>query len=759
VTVLVVAAILFPVLIWGVYRAQLSNSNDVRDWLPAEYPETQQYRWFARHFGTHDFVLVSWPGCTLQDPRLDEFAGQLSKRTRRAADGASLGQIFTGRSLLEQLTAPPIELSERRANSRLRGAVIGPDAQQTCAVVMLPDAAARRLEPSFELILQAAESVGVPRGEVRMGGVPVINAALNRESTNSLLRLAGLSGVLGLVIAWFCFRELRLTTLVIGVGVYSAAASLSVVPLAGVPMNAILITMVPLVYVAALSGAIHLTNYYLDAVQHSGPLQAPGRALARAAMPLLLAAVTTMFGLLSLGFSDLNPIRLFGIFSAVGVAIGFAAQVLILPAALVVWKPRVSSASGRLKRDAAGPASHLGLWPKLGRSVVEHPHIVLFVYLLVVGVGATGLPKLRTSIQMMRLFSSSSPVIPMTRWLEENLGATIPLEVVVRFRPESDTSVVDRMRLVAALSGRLRGLPGASGCLSAATFAPSAVTSSAHLGIVERAYINTKLKRSSNLLRESGWLAQDGNEELWRISLRVRGIEDLDYDALVTTIRNSINPLLDEQLGDGRAGVDVVVTGTAPIVFKARRSLLEGMLFGLGTDVTLIVIGVIAITRSWMSGIVMLVLSVAPTTLVFGTMGLLGVVVDIGSAMTPCIAVGVTVDDGIHLLLCHRQGIRNGLSLPHATLFAYDTCGRAIVQSWGIIGIALAAFALSSFVPTFRFGLLMFFLLTVSMLTNLLFLPALLAGPIGRWIAPHTPPMEAGTGPALPANAPSPDIP
>jgi predicted RND superfamily exporter protein len=92
------------------------------------------------------------------------------------------------------------------------------------------------------------------------------------------------------------------------------------------------------------------------------------------------------------------------------------------------------------------------------------------------------------------------------------------------------------------------------------------------------------------------------------------------------------------------------------------------------------------------------------------------------------------VDDVIHFMLCHRRGTREGLTLPNATLLAYGTCGRAIVQSWGIIGVGLAAFALSSFVPTFRFGMLMLLLLTVGMLGNLFFLPSLLTGPLGHWM-------------------------
>jgi predicted RND superfamily exporter protein len=731
-TILMVALALVPLIIWGGYRANLSNSNDVRDWLPTDYPETLQYRWFTQHFGAQDFIVASWPGCTLDDSRLDEFVDRLSQLAGESTSGAAVGRIFTGRSLLAQLSDAPIELSQSLAVSRLRGTVIGPDGQQTCAVIMLPDATAGRLEPTLELIEQAAESAGVDRNELRLGGIPVVNAALNRESTNSLVRLAGLSGLLGLVIAWFCFHDLRLTTLVLAVGVYSAAASVAVVPLAGVPLNAVLITMVPLVYVTAVSGAIHLSNYYLGALEHTSPLEAPGKAVSHAALPLLLAAATTMLGLLSLSYSDLNPIRMFGVFSAVGVAIGSATQFLILPAALIVWTPKAIPQRRRQTKSLA--SSHLGVWPTLGKWVVRHWGMVLCASLITIVVGAIGLPQIHTSIQMMRLFSPNTPVIPMTRWLEEKLGATIPLEVVVRFRPESETAAGDRMRLVSAIHSKLCHLPGASGCLSAATFAPPAVQST-RVGVFERAFINSKLKLRSNLLRESGWVAEDGDDELWRISLRVRGIDDLDYAAFVETLRNSIDPICDAHLAGGRPGVDVVITGTAPIVFKARQSLLQGMLVGLGTDVVLIVAGVIAITRSWQTGVVMFLLSVFPTTLVFGSMGLLGVVVDIGTVMTPCVAVGVTVDDIIHFLLCHRRGVRDGMSTPHATLMAYGTCGRAIVQSWGIIGIGLAAFALSSFVPTFRFGLLMLLLLTAGMLSNLLFLPSLLTGPVGRWIA------------------------
>src|SRR6185436_9204633 len=105
-----------------------------------------------------------------------------------------------------------------------------------------------------------------------------------------------------------------------------------------------------------------------------------------------------------------------------------------------------------------------------------------------------------------------------------------------------------RMRLVATIETRLREVPGATGCLSAATFAPPGLNSTAPLGVVRRAFFNSKLAANTKHFTEAGWLAQDGNEELWRISLRIRGIDDLDYAALAKTIQGAIDPLLDAQL-------------------------------------------------------------------------------------------------------------------------------------------------------------------------------------------------------------------
>src|SRR4029078_10447771 len=81
------------------------------------------------------------------------------------------------------------------------------------------------------------------------------------------------------------------------------------------------------------------SNYYLESLRRVGSNAAIGDAVRHAALPLGLATATTALGLLSLWYSDLAPIRLFGLFSAIGVLIGLAMQLVVLPALLNVWPP------------------------------------------------------------------------------------------------------------------------------------------------------------------------------------------------------------------------------------------------------------------------------------------------------------------------------------------------------------------------------------------------------------------------------------
>jgi predicted RND superfamily exporter protein len=730
---------LLPVAGFGVREAIRSNANDVRDYVPAHYAETREYRWFCQHFGSEEFVVVSWPGCKLADEQLARLAVRLRERNdlfEQRIGVAPFRRVTTGSELVAQMTAEPVSLSRERVISRLKGTIVGPDRATTCAIVTLNDLAHWQLQPALAEISEAADDVGLPRESVHLGGPPVVNAAIDRTSSQSLLRLAGLAALIGLVIAWVCFRTVRLTVIVFIIAAYSAAVSLAIVPLCGVPLNAILITMVPLVYVAAMSGAVHLANYYLDCL-YGGSANPIHQAVRHAALPLGLATATTAAGLLSLWFSDLAPIRMFGVFSALGVAVTLALTLVLLPALLMAWPaPKVQTGmTADEEHDDAIEQLSPG-WKWLIETVIRKHAWFAGMGVAVLAAGALGLLRVQTSIQVMRLFSQDTPIIASYAWLEENLGALAPLEVVVRFNKANQQSMLQRLELVRKLEHAIKQSDGVGGCLSAATFSPEVNLSG---GSLRSFMINRRVMQARPRLIDAGYLVSTDEEELYRISVRVIANSDMDYGEFQHELRARVEPVLASVKAEGISGVSATYTGAISIIYKARRSLHNGLAYGFGTDVLLVVVAVVVLLRHWSNGLLMLLTGVFPISICFGAMGWLGVVVDIGSVMTPCVALGVTIDDVIHFLLWFRRGIERGLAAPAAVELAYAGCARAMVQSWGVIGLGLSAFALSSFIPTFRFGALMISLLTIGLIGNLFFLPALLAGPLGRLIAAHAP--------------------
>jgi hypothetical protein len=142
------------------------------------------------------------------------------------------------------------------------------------------------------------------------------------------------------------------------------------------------------------------------------------------------------------------------------------------------------------------------------------------------------------------------------------------------------------------------------------------------------------------------------------------------------------------------------------------------------------------VLRSPWAGLVSMIPNVFPIFVIFGALGWLGIKVDIGIMMTASVALGVAVDDTIHYLTWFRRGIAQGLSRKAAAMQAYERCGVAMVQTTLIGGLGLAVFATSTFTPTQQFGYLMITMLCAALVGDLLLLPAIVVGPLGRFFGP-----------------------
>ena len=186
--------------------------------------------------------------------------------------------VTTARRLLDDLTSKPSEIPYAEAHKRLQGVLIGPDDKQTCIVVMLSDAAIKNFRSVLGrsvadgklpwkrkpgILWEALEQCGIPIGlgsPRRPAGRERRHRRRGRPHDRPPRRDLGRAGhYLGVVVApqhsahGDCVRAAACS---------ARRPACTAVYWSGHTMDAVLMSMPSMLYVLAISGAIHLINYY-----------------------------------------------------------------------------------------------------------------------------------------------------------------------------------------------------------------------------------------------------------------------------------------------------------------------------------------------------------------------------------------------------------------------------------------------------------------------------------------------------------------
>ena len=103
--------------------------------------------------------------------------------------------------------------------------------------------------------------------------------------------------------------------------------------------------------------------------------------------------------------------------------------------------------------------------------------------------------------------------------------------------------------------------------------------------------------------------------------------------------------------------------------------------------------------------------------------------------ITASVALGIAVDGTLHLLTWFREGLRRGMRQDDAVTSALSHCGPALFQTSVAVGIGLAVLMPAELSLISRFGWLMAAMIVTALFADLVLLPAMLAGWLGKVIA------------------------
>lgn len=597
---------------------------------------------------------------------------------------------------------------------------------KTAAISSIRQAALDSFIPADGLIVGGRVVAGV---ELNNG---VIRAAWNPEATSLLGKsVIGFSGLVGIIFALIALKSWRLGIIVIGVSYYAALLGTSMIPLTGGTMNMVLVVMPTLLMVLALSGAIHVANYWKHAAWEN-PKTAVTHAMQLASQPCLMAAFTTSLGLLSLLNSDLMPVREFGFYAALGCMISVAMVLYGLPALLQMVP---------LPRCAPTELQPRG-WIAFSRLISHQWLSITALTLIVAAICTLGLTRFDVETKVIRYFPDTSAVVQDYEVIEDNLAGISPIEILIRFNEQGQDELrfIERMELVRQIEEEIRQHPEVSGSISLASFMPQREIPDDSASTREKIMFNRRSNETERRIKEehaaetSDFIAMETSqseqgEEIWRINAQAAILSDADYNTLTDTLSSKV-----AHFTRLHAGVDHVVTGTVPLFLRTQRAVLDSLIKS-----SLLAFGLIACVMIWVlkdpvAGMISMIPNFLPVISVFGLVSWFGQKIDIGTMVTASVAMGIAVDGTLHLLTWFRDGIRRGLSRKLSIHQALLHCGPAMWQTSAAVGLGLLVLFPADLLLISRFGWLMACLIAAAFVGDMVLLPCLLVGPLGKLI-------------------------
>jgi uncharacterized protein len=722
-----------------------------------EYPVLQQ---FMNVFGYDEIVVAVYAAENLlsREPlqSLKEITAELLAldgvdRVLSLANAADVSAVDGSLRLQPLLREMPESEPDRRAlerrireNPHYRDLLLSKDSGSTLLDITLKSGLDVRQR---KVLLERIEAVFAAHGSGKrflLSGAPFGRQEMYRCVRRDTVLLFPLS-LLVLVASMFLFyRRILWTLLPLGITSLCVLWAVGTMSLLHHPFNLLSVIVPTLLVVIGTSDCIHIMSRYQDCLGSGGSPESSALDTLRAmALPCLLTSMTTMAGFLSLQVSPMESIRKFGVASAVGIGYACLLTLLLLPVGL-----RFCTGSGPLPANPPAPSRLDALLHGIFDMASRRKISVLLASGILLSIGLFGATRLRVETDLPNFFSRDSRGVADARTIEETFGGILPVHVILDSHQPGGLKDPGLLEAIDRLCEFLRHQDGVDKVLSMTDLVKLA-NSRMHgndpafhripetRGEIAQLLLMMELSDSDDVLARFC----DTPYAMASVGIRFRhhdfySIQTLK-DAATGYLKTHFQPF---------PRVTYHVTGTSVLCANTLVPLLEGLKQSFLVALGAIFLIMVTLFRSVRLGFVSMIPNVLPIAMTLGTMGILGVSLNILTAPVAAVALGLAVDDTIHFLTCFRKEFPRCRDYGEAVRTTLMRTGRPIFVTSLVLAAGFAVLLFSDFHPTRNFGMLIGLTVLYALLGDLLLLPTLLFvfKPLGRESLPASEPCPFG---------------
>ena len=548
--------------------------------------------------------------------------------------------------------------------------------------------------------------------------------------------------VIMIAILWIIFRQIRFVVLPIIVSISAVVITTGINALLGLEVTVISSNYVAMQLITTLSLVIHLIVCYREEYAlypDASQKELLGIVFERMSIPSIFVILTSIAGFGSLMTCGILPIIDLGTMMNIGVSISLIVTYTLFPAMMMLFKKEPPV----LVFDKA-----FTLNETFAKIVEHHSRIIVTVVIALGLFSIVGASRLVVENSFINYFKKSTEIYKGMKKIDNNLGGTTPLEIVVKFpkapaqkaNNEDTASAIDgfeeefnamnndaqywftaqKMQTILKVHDYLLSLPEIGNVSSLGTLAKVGriVKNGNDFDNFELALLYNELPERYKKILLSPYINIEHDEA--RFVVRV---VDSNPELRRSELLESIQKGLQSEVGLDPQNYHLV--GMMVLYNNMLQSLFSSQISTLGLAVLSLGAMFLFLFRSLKIALLAMTVNMVPVSVIFGIMGFANIPLDMMSITIASIALGITVDNTIHYYYRFREELQIDGDYIASMHRAHGTIAFGMFYYSLATIVGFLVMVTSNFIPTLIFGLLTVIVLITAIVSDLLFSPFL----------------------------------
>ena len=583
-------------------------------------------------------------------------------------------------------------------------------------------------------------------GKIHLGGIPMIADDMMTFIKSDII-VFGIGVLLFIIFTlWLVFKKLIWIIVPISSCFFSVTIMTGILGLLNWKVTVISSNFIALMLILTMAMNIHMSTRFLqlrESLPNKDILELVTLTTAKMFWPILYTVLTTVIAFLSLIFSEIKPIIDFGWMMTLGLVTSFIVTFTLLPT-LINFVPEKNISLNRYQNSKITT-----FFSKVSQN---YQKLIFVLTGLIIIISLIGITRLEVENSFINYFSKKTEIYKGMKLIDEKLGGTTPLEVILTFPQKQNLDendkdefddwgdeselnnekywfTKDKIDKISSVHNYLDSLPQVGKVLSFSSIIDVAtiLNNNKPLGTLEMGVLYSKIPKNIKTEIIDPYISIKDNEA--RINLRIiDSQENLRRNDLIKKINYDLkNKIGLEQSEYKLAGVLILFNNLLQSLFKSQ-------ILTLG----LVMIGIFTMFVILFKNIKLSLIGVVPNFIaaffILGIIGLLGIPLDMMTITIAAITIGIAVDNSIHYIYRFKEEFKISNNYNKTIDLCHATVGKAILNTSITIVFGFSILVLSKFIPTIYFGIFTGLAMLLAMISVLTLLPSLilLIKPFGK---------------------------